>query len=694
MRTIKLWLIVTIFLIIRWSSVIGQISDIKCLLPSVIMDEIIGEASGETALAHIIEMGGYVHNRPDSEYTGNFFETEYVLSKIKEYRLEGVKISRYPSRSWDGISAELWEISPGRSKLADYDDLPAMLVQGSVNSDVTAELVWIDEGSEEDIEKAGVEGKIAVTSGSPGYVHNRAVARGALGLISFDSPRPLIAPLAIPMVGGISGGRGENAVKPTFAFYLPPREGYILRNRLEREKIKVHAVVRAQNIATDMEVTEFIIPGSDPEAGEIIFSAHLFEGYVKQGANDNISGSAVLLEIGRMFRTLINEGRIPKPLRTMRFILVPEFSGTAPWSRENKELLGKTLCNINMDMVGINLSANQSFLCMHRTTYGNPHYINDVVEHYYHYVGLGNRTILGMGSFIKRIVAPSGTDDPFYYAIVEHSGGSDHEVFNDWGVQVPGIMMITWPDPFYHTSEDEADKCDPTQLKRVAVIGAAAAYTIASADNHLAMRIASEVSGNAIGRIGEQFKRAVGELKAADKDNFKSIYMKARGYIEAAGINEKATINSVRELYSAYQPGTYTEALIATVDAAAASALKSYDQFMISQASSLGVTPISIKPSALEKQTEKVKPVSTARVTEEGYQKYIDILKELPDSIKEKYQIKNQRIDRNEVGRLCNGINTVNDIKKMMDAQTGVDYDLGDIYNMICLFKEAGLVSW
>ncbi|MDP2955430.1 MAG: HEAT repeat domain-containing protein, partial [Longimicrobiales bacterium] len=43
-----------------------------------------------------------------------------------------------------------------------------------------------------------------------------------------------------------------------------------------------------------------------------------------------------------------------------------------------------------------------------------------------------------------------------------------------------------WPDRWYHTSGDHVDKTDPTQLKRVAVITAAAAYTIASADDEMA----------------------------------------------------------------------------------------------------------------------------------------------------------------------------------------------------------------
>ncbi|MDZ7737574.1 MAG: DUF4910 domain-containing protein [Bacteroidales bacterium] len=529
----------------------AQNSTYRSLLPENIMDMIIGEASGETAMNHIIEMGAYNHNRPASEYSGNFFETDYVISKLNEYGLEGVTVNRYPGGSyWDGISAELWEVSPGLSKLADYKDLTAMLASGSTNTDVKAELVWVGEGSEEEIIKAAVEGKVVLSSGSPRMVHNNALKHGALGIVSFYSPRPLEVPLAIPITG--IAGRGGSEENNTFGFLLPPREGHILRDRLLRgETIKVHAKVKSQVLDYQLEVPECVIRGSKPDAEELILTAHLFEGYVKQGANDNISGSAAILEVARMLQSMIEEGKISRPERSIRFIWVPEFSGTIPWVQEHMELMDRTLCNINLDMVGLNMADSKSFLCMQRTTYGNAHYLNDVMENYYEYVGITNReglAISGRGGFLKRIVAPSGTDQPFYYSIDDHYGASDHEVFNDPAVGVPGIMMITWPDLYYHTSQDRADKCDPTQMKRVCVIAAAAAYTIAAADEEITLKIASEVAGNASGRIGAQLLRATDLLDKADAENFRDMWFRGYRYIEAAVLNEKATIMSVGEL--------------------------------------------------------------------------------------------------------------------------------------------------
>ena len=677
----------------------GQNSVPRTLLPGNITDEMIGEASGERAMNHIYEMAAYIHDRPATEYSGYFFETQYVFGKLQEYGLEGSIVNKFQGgTTWDGMKATLWEVSPGKSKLADYGDLPAVLASGSTDTDATADLVWVGEGREEDIDKAGVDGKIAVTSGSISMVHSRAVSKGALGVISYDSPRPLQVPLAIPITG-IGGRRGSNT-NAKFGFFLPPREGIILRDRLRgEEKITVHAVVRTQNLEYDLEVPSCIIRGTDPDAGEIIFSAHLFEGFVKMGANDDISGCAAILEIARMLNTMINEGRLERPVRTIRFIWAPEFSGTGPWVIENKEIMKKTLCNINLDMVGLWLLKSQSFLCMHRTTYGNPHYINDVMENYYNFVGLGNRAglaVSGRGGFVKRIVAPTGSDDPFYYAIDDHTGASDHEVFNDWGVQVPGIMMITWPDLYYHTSQDLADKCDPTELKRVCFIGAAAAYTIANADEKMALKIAGEVAGNASGRIGKQLKKAIDEMNPAKKEDFEKLYKKTKGYIEAAIINEKATIATTSELVTNSSTfNSFISGLIVSIEDIGRNAVSSFDSYAETVGKTLGLNGITIILTEQEKKAQMIIPKTTALVTEKGYRGYLDPISKLDQAVREKYPINESYLDTQELGRLCNGKNSALDIKKLLDSQMRQgETDLKDVINYIYVLKEAGLVSF
>jgi len=658
------------------------------------MDEIIGEASGETAFNHMIEMAGYNRNRAENEYSTTFLEAQYVYDKLKEYGINSAKIDRFPGRqTWDGIKGELWEISPNRAKIADYDDLRAMLASGSKNADVTAELVWVGTGKENEFNDLDVNGKIVVTSGSIGQVHNIAVRKGAEGVISFNSPKPLFDPIQIPWRGIRSR---SDTIK--FGFCISPREGYVLRDRLLRnEKIIVHAVVGSAMRDIDLQVPICVIQGTDPDADEIILSAHLFEGYTKQGANDNISGSAVILEVANNLNTLINEGRLPRPKRNIRFIWVPEFSGTIPWVKKNKDLMEKTLCNINLDMVGVWLSKNFSYFCLMRTTFGNPHYLNDVMEHYYRFVGETNREKLANRSFprfSKRIVAPSGSEEPFYYKIETHYGASDHEVFNDWGVQVPGIMMITWPDQYYHTSEDRPDKCDPTQLKRAIIITIAAAYTIANADDDMAMMIAGETMSNAPKRMGHQLARGFDELNKSTNETFPAVYKKVRGYIEAVIINEKETLSTVLELATNKEKvGDYIKTLQKSIDEIGNAHLKAMDKHMEITANRFGVKPVSLKLTTLEKKASGIISRQTDKVKINGYRGYYEFLQSVAKDVIKKYPTE-ELANKPELQKLVNGLHSALDIKKLLDTQYRKESGIQSILNYLEILKAAGLIEF
>ncbi len=700
------------------------------LLSKNLMAEIVGETSGENAYHMIMETGGYDKDRTSEEFANVFYETKFYLDTLKSYGFNPQLVKFPGGQSWDAGKGELWEVTPIRQKLASYRDMAAMLATGSTNADVTAELIWVGAGRPADFEGKDVTGKIVVTEGAAGSVHQIAcIQKDAAGVISIQGTRPFFDPLqvgwgSVSGSGGRGGGRGGQAAAPApnapvkaakFAFQIPPREGEYLKRRLgaaNAEKITVHAQVASQMRDATMQEIVWTIPGTDANAGEIIFSAHLFEGYVKQGGNDDISGCATLVEVARTLKTLIDEGRLPKPARTLRFIIGPEISGTGAWAKANKDLMSKTFCNINLDMVGEWLSRNQSFMCLMRTTFGNPHYINDVMENYYRYVAEGNREhIQNRSNFYpvtNRIVSPTGADEPFYYSIETHYGSSDHEVFNDWGVQVPAVMMIAWPDRWYHTSGDHVDKSDPTQLKRVGIIAAAAAYTIATADDEMAIRIAGEITSNGTARLGHQLVRGLEVLNNATPQTLEEAYRTARGYIEAAVINEKDTIDSVTQLAAdKKRVGDYVQTVQKTLDQVGASHLAALDAHMKATATRLKVTPVTLKLTDLETKASKTVPKPTPKVKENGYQGYRDLLMAVPEETRAKLMgpapaagggrggmaMGGAAFDTQELSRLVNGRHTVLDMKKMLDTQSERKADLQQVVNYLELLKAAGLVE-
>lgn len=683
-------------------------------LPKDQVDEIVGEASGETAWNTVAEINAFNRERFDEEFSGNFFETQVVVRKLKSYGLPGVEVVTYPgSQAWRAVKGELWEIKPGRQKIASIHDMLPMLGSGSGTTDVSGELVWVGRGTPKEISEAKVEGKIVVTEGSMMSAYGAGVQQGALGVIAISMSRPYFDRLQMPWSGismrgmqAPAGQAGQPPAKPQapkFAFQLPVREGDILKRRLlANEKIAVRAQVESKMETADLENVVCRIPGTDESAGEIILSAHLFEGTQKQGANDNISGSACILEVARVLHTLIAEGRLPQPKRTIRFIWGPEFSGIGKWVQANQAIMERTLCNINMDMVGEWLSKNQAYFCLMRTTFGNPHYINDVMENYYRYVGEGNRERLqnrgGAARVPVRIVAPSGADEPFVYSIETHYGASDHEVFNDWGVGVPGVMMIAWPDRWYHTSGDVADKADPTELKRAAIIGAAGAYTVASADGPAAVKIAGEIASNATRRIGHQLVVAMETLNRAGAESLDEDYRFARGTLEAAIMNEKNTLESVLEL----APGApslsgYVAKMIKAVDGVGAAGLGAFGAHHAAVAQKLGTKPLPFVLTALEKKAAKVIPRTTAKVRQDGYREYQKYITAVPSAERAKYPVQGKDLvisNPGELQLLVNGRHSALDIKKMLDAQGEKRSTLQAVLNQLEILKLAGLVEW
>ena len=666
------------------------------------MDEIIGEASGETAWNTIMETGGYNKDRQAEEYESTFYESAYILDRLQTYGLAGAQIDRFPGgQVWDGVKGELWEVRPHRQKIASYQDMTAMLASYSNDTDVEAELVWVGQGTKKEIEAAEVDGKIVVTEGSISSVHNEACLKGgALGVVAISQSRNPFDPLQIPW-RGLRSWRSSSTEPPKFGFHLPFREGFYLKQRLVRgEKITVHAVVDSEMMPYDLQNVVCHIPGTDPKAGEIIFSAHLFEGYTKQGANDNKSGSAGILEVARLLHKLIGDGRLPRPKRTIRFLWGPEFSGTGPWVKANKKLMEKIFCNINMDMVGEWLSLNQAFFSLMRTSYGNPHYINDVMENYYRFVGEGNRERIHTRSFPyaypKRIVSPSGADEPFYYSIDTHFGASDHEVFNDWGVQVPGIMMIAWPDQWYHTSGDRIDKSDPTQMKRVAVIGAAAAYTIATADEEMAIRIAGEIASNGSRRLGHQLVHGLETLNASDKDGFNDAYRMARVIVETAWENETATLASVMELApKSSRLKAYIASMQEMINGIGTAHMKAIEAHMAETAQRLGSDPAHIVLTEAEKRADGIVPEPTSLVKAGGYRGYAEHIAKASGSDEDRSPFGGRRgFDTRELHLLIDGTRSVLDIKHAMDAQTSRRTDIEQITDYFDLLKRAGLVKF
>jgi hypothetical protein len=326
------------------------------------------------------------------------------------------------------------------------------------------------------------------------------------------------------------------------------RQGQELRDVLERgRKIVVRAVVKAQ-VVPDVkdQMTVGLIKGAERPDEELVFTAHLYEGWAKQGANDNGSGCAAILEAARVLKTLAAEGRIRPLKRSVRFLFIPEISGTEAYLRLNPDIKKRIFANINLDMVGEGLIKNQSYFRLNQTPWSLPTYLNDVLASYVEWMGDSQRDAQETGWRSGGVLAPTGSRDPFYFLIERYSPGSDYDVFIDGSVRIPGVMMIVWPDQWYHSSGDTPDKSDATQLRRVVTISAAAAEFLANAGPAEAVRMTAEIAARQGGRLGADRARAERMILDAGGPAIHAALKEARVVVNQGFAREKAAMASVR----------------------------------------------------------------------------------------------------------------------------------------------------
>ena len=518
------------------------------LLPFDVMEAVVLETSGELALQNEILLAGVNRNRKPEEYVRGYFETRFLLERLKEYGIKDAAVLELPSEdkeTWDAESAELIMVQPDKKKLADLKEIAASLCSGSAPADVTAELVYVGPGwRSEDYQGKKLKGKIALVNGSPGRAQKLAVEKhGAVGLVGFSSSHP---EYDRDEVGWGYIDSSEKAV-PAFGFMVSQRTGQSLRDDLERGvKVVLKASVKARKVPFKEEMVEALLRGKDRPNEELVFTAHLFEGFAKQGANDDVSGCIALLETARTLKVLADKGIIPPLRRSVRFLMVPEISGTASYLEKYPEVARRFFANINEDMVGEALIKNNGYFVLERSPYSLPSYLGDVVESFVEWMGATQRDSTETWGVPYPIYAPTGTRDPFYYAVGRYSGGSDHVVFIDGAVRVPAVMFICWPDMWYHTSGDLPDKSDATQLKRVGILGAAAALFLANAGPGDVDRIAGEVQGRALGRIGKERLRADRMIGEANAKGVAGVYEEALNVVRQAMSREKDALATAR----------------------------------------------------------------------------------------------------------------------------------------------------
>ena len=211
-------------------------------------------------------------------------------------------------------------------------------------------------GGKDPADYAGVDvaGKVVLTNAAPSRVAELAIREhGAAGILFDGMAAGGRTELDLPDARQYTSFWFAGEVQPFgWGFVLSPRQGRALRASLAAGKpVRVQASIRSRFYPGTFEVVEAFIPGTSG-ANEILMVSHLC--HPRPGANDNASGAAALLETAATLARLIGQGELPAPRHGIRFIWVPEMTGTFAWlaAQEAEVRSGRWLAGLNLDMVG------------------------------------------------------------------------------------------------------------------------------------------------------------------------------------------------------------------------------------------------------------------------------------------------------------------------------------------------------
>jgi len=454
------------------------------------------ELSGESAKRNLEFISRQHRMRGSEGYTNS---VNFILDKLKEYNLEGIEMIKIPTDgktmygtqkarlAWDVEFAELWEQSQvngkwvNSEKIADWESIPLVVAQDSHSGNIEAELIDIGKGnSENDYVDKDVKGKLVLTSLQPSAVVPLAIEKyGAVGILSYAQNQ--VTAWYKENDNLIRWGHLDSfSETKVFGFMLSLKQTRAFQSRLKSgEVIRLHAKVDAGRHAGFYDILTATIVGSDLNLKneEIAFTCHL--DHPRPGANDNASGCVAILEVARTLKKLIDEGKIDRPKRTIRFIWSPEIEGTTALLNFKPEFANQIKANIHMDMVG-GSPETKAIFHVSKSPQSVPNFINDIAESFGEFLNKQSDDYASGVTADFSMVSEEGGKEALHAVLGDFHMGSDFQVFAEGSFSIPAIYLHDWPDRYIHTNYDTPSNIDPTKLKRSSFIGAASAYTIAN----------------------------------------------------------------------------------------------------------------------------------------------------------------------------------------------------------------------
>src|SRR5256714_1997439 len=405
-----------------------------------------------------------------------FQETaEYLKQSMEKIGLQDVELQGIPADgstqsgfwtmplAWDAKSARLEIVDPPVSAdiatLADYQRIPSSLGMWSGATPpegITAEIANVADADLPKLAEMRLKGKLVLMNQNPAGFKWALVKAGALGAINtFTENTNLEDGRQWINAWGDQGWAFTKQSTPLLSFSISPRQAALVRRLLaERGVVRVRATVDSRYFPGVYPYITGMIRGTGAE--EVLTLGHSFE----QGAQDNATGVAAMLESFATLNRLINSGKLPRPKRSIRLLTMGELYGSMYYVETHPDRIRRTVAAMCMDTP----AASYDLAGTEYTFYMNPHAARSYTD-----------------AFILRVAQEyfSQVHRPWH----EHQSMSGTDTYlSEPMINVPTVWAYSGSGvETHHNSEDTPDRVDLRSLRDVATVNAAYLYYLANA---------------------------------------------------------------------------------------------------------------------------------------------------------------------------------------------------------------------
>lgn len=456
----------------------------------------------------------------------------YVAQKNSEfeapltYRIEKRPMKR---EAWEPVDARI-EILGEKMVLQQFKTNRNMIpinCPSTPAEGVTAEVVFVNKASKEDLEGKDLKGKIVFGDAPTQRLIGLAAKAGAIGALGFSLPaynQPTKHTTSIQF----------SAMQPNagiWALFLSYATKERLKAACEKGNVMLKVDITTKTYAAEELTIVANVRGSIKPQERFVYSAHVQE----PGANDNASGVGTLAEMARLTAQLVKSGEL-KPQRSLTFLWGDEITSTRRYIVEDTARAKGILWGMSLDMVGEDTDKTGGTFLLEKMpdpsaiwTRGEDKHSEwgagevkekDLFPHYFN-------------DFVFDICKAQGKFANWTVKFNPFEGGSDHTPFLQ--NNIPGLLMWHFTDVFYHTDNDRLDKVSARTMKNVGVSALTAAYTLITADESTALTTVAQVKEDAMLRLKTEFelsKTAIAAGKSV-KDEKHIIEVWGKWYVDA-----------------------------------------------------------------------------------------------------------------------------------------------------------------